>query len=234
MSAVQFNLLPDVKLEYIKAQTSRSLATSIAVLATAVAIAILIIMLFTAEVIQKKQLSDAETSVTTASKQLTGITGLGQVLTVQNQLATLSKLHANKHITSRIFTYLPEITPSNVQITEANLDLTSNSLTVSGMAASQLAVNTFIDTLEFTNYKANAQNSEHPAFTSVIESAFALTDNGATYTITAQFDPALFANSNQQTPQIILHNQVTTRSVLNDPSNVLFSGQTNSTKSGGQ
>jgi Tfp pilus assembly protein PilN len=230
MSAMQFNLLPDVKLEYIKAERSRKVAASLALLISGVAVAILLIMLITVEVVQKKQLSNAASAVTTANKQLSDITGLSEVLTVQNQLGALTTLHQQKHITSRIFTYLPEITPDNVKITQTSLDFVKDSITITGTASSQLAVNTFVDTLKFTQYKATAQASQQAAFSAVVESAFSLSDNGATYTIDAQFDPALFTNSGQ-IPQIILKNQVTTRSVLEDPSNTLFSGQT---KTGGQ
>ncbi len=232
MSAVQFNLLPDVKLEYVKAQRSRSLVTTIAVLVTGVAVAILLVMIFTVEVVQKKQINDAAAAVTTANKELSGISGLNQVLTVQNQLTALSTLHQNKHISSRLMVYLPEIVPSNVQVTQANLDLAANTITISGTASNQLAVNTFIDTLKFAQFKTDSQGAAQPAFTSVVESSFALGGSGATFTITANIDPALFANSGK-TPQIILNNQVTTRSVLEDPSNLLFSGQTN-TKQGSQ
>ncbi|HXY17920.1 MAG TPA: PilN domain-containing protein [Candidatus Nitrosopolaris sp.] len=231
MSGVQFNLLPDVKLAYVKAQRSRRLVTVVAVLLSSVAIAILLIMVFTVEVVQRKQLNDAAAAVTTANKQLSGIAGLDQVMTVQNQLYALATLHQQKHISSRLMLpYLPNITPSNVQISQVSLDLTKNTLSISGTAASQLAVNTFVDTLEFAQFKVGSQ-SARAAFTSVVESTFSLTNNGTTYTITANVDPGLFANTGQ-TPQIILNNQITTRSVLEDPSNFLFTG-TNS-KQGSQ
>jgi Tfp pilus assembly protein PilN len=224
MSAMQFNLLPDVKLEYIKAQRSRNTVSTVAFIATGISIAILVIMLFTVEVVQKKQLNDAASAVTTASKQLSGISNLNKVLTVRNQLGTLATLHQQKHITSRIFNYLPAITPSNVQITQTSLDFVKNTIAITGTASSQLAVNTFVDTLKFTQYQANAQDTKHQAFSAVVESAFSLTNNSATYTIDAQFDPALFTNTGE-TPQIVLQNQITTRSVLDDPSNTLFTGQ---------
>jgi Tfp pilus assembly protein PilN len=225
MSGMQFNLLPDVKLEFIKAERSRKVVASLALLVSGIAVGILVIMLFTVEIVQKKQLSDATASVTTASRQLSSITGLDKVLTVQNQLGTLVTLHQSKHISSRAFVYLPEISPSNVKITQTTLDFTANSIVITGTASSQLAVNTFIDTLKFAQYKASSTDTEHPAFSAVVESSFALTSTGATYTIDAQFEPALFANTQTQIPQIILHNQVTTRSVLEDPGNVLFSAQ---------
>lgn len=230
MSSVQFNLLPDVKLQFVNAQRSRKLITTIAVLASAIAIGILLVMIFTVEIVQKKQLNDAASAVTTANKQLSGITGLNQVLTVQNQLKALSSLHQQNHISSRFMTYLPEITPNNVQINQAALDLTANppTITITGTAGSQLAVNVFIDTLKFAKFKATSQSAAQPVFGSVVESAFSLTQSGATYTITADVDPSLFTNSGQ-IPQIILNNQVTTRSVLEDPSNFLFTGTTKAT-----
>lgn len=236
MSGVQFNLLPDVKLEYVKTERSRRTVTTLAILCSAIALGILILMLFTVEVVQKKQLNDASKAVTTANKQLAKVPGLAKVLTVQNQLTALTTLHQSKHISSRFMTYLPEIAPANITINQASIDLAQNTMTISGTGSDQLAVNTFVDTLKFAQFKANPQDSNHTAFTSVVESAFGLSTAGATYTITANVDPALFANTGK-TPIIILNNQVTTRSVLDDPSNQLFSGSTgssSSSKSGGQ
>jgi Tfp pilus assembly protein PilN len=235
MSAIQFNLLPDIKLKYIEAQRSRNLVFGVALLVSAAAIVGFLIMLFTVEVVQKKQLDNANKAVTSASQQLQGISDLDKVLTVQNQLQTLTSLHASKHITSRLFSYLPEVTPTDVNISSVNLDTTNNTLAITGTADSQLSVNTFIDTLKFTTYKANSQDSEHVAFPSVVEDSFSFDQGKASFSLTVGYDPVLFSNTTGQTPQLIIHNQVTTRSVLEDPSNVLFNGQPNGqTQAGSQ
>jgi Tfp pilus assembly protein PilN len=245
MSAIQFNLLPDVKLAYIKAQRNQKLVSSIAILASAVAIGVFLIMLLTVDVLQKKQLNDAKKSAASASSQLAGISGLSNILTVQNQQKTLVTLHGSKHISSRLFTYLPEVTPTNVNIGRVLLDFKANTIEIDGTADSAHSVNTFVDTLKFTTYKVGSQDSDHPAFTSVVESNFSITAGKASYSLNVTFDPKLFANNlvdskgNQQAPVLNVPKLTTTRSVTEDPSNGLFNGQfttpaSTNKKTGGQ
>ena len=54
---IQLNLLPDVKLEYIKAQHLRRLVLSVSVLVTLAAVVILMLLLVF-DLAQKKNLSD--------------------------------------------------------------------------------------------------------------------------------------------------------------------------------
>lgn len=226
MSTIQFNLLPDVKEHYINTQRSRKLTTTIAFLATAVSVAIFILVLISVDVIQKKELSDANSQIKTVVNQLKNIDGVSKIVTVQNQLQTLSTLHQSTHAVSRIFTYMPQLTPSAASIGNLSLDFNANSLQVNGTADSQGTINAFVDTLKYATYKANAQDSEHAAFSSVVLASFGVTPGKASYSISAQFDPALFANPLAQAPTLTVKNQVTTRSVIEDPSNVLFNGQT--------
>ena len=134
MSTVQFNLLPDVKLDYAKAQASRGKTASLAFLASAIALGLLVVLVVFVDVVQKKQLNDATNQVNSATSQLQAVPNLSKVLTVQNQLQTLSTLHANKHVTSRIFGYLVQLTPSAASLGQLTLDTTTNALTISGTA----------------------------------------------------------------------------------------------------
>jgi len=224
MMAMQFNLLPDVKLRYIQAQKTRNLVTSIALLACGVAVALFLILLFSTDVIQKKQLSDADKDITCLTKQVQNTPGFARVLTVRNQLNTLPTLHGSKHISSRIFGYLPQVTPTNVKVTSLTLDFTTNNMLVNGTADSHHTINAFIDTLKFTTYKLNDQDSNHAAFPSVVESGFNVAPNNVNYALSVQFDPQLFSNQSGQAPKLNVPNLVSTRSVVADPANVLFSG----------
>jgi uncharacterized protein YoxC len=233
MSAVQFNLLPDVKLSYIKAQRTRNLVISISFLVSAAAFVIFLIMLLTVDVVQKKQLSDANKSIKSASSQLQNITGLNQVLTIQNQLSALSTINKTKNITSRVFTFLPQVTPSRVSIGQVSADYTTKTMQLNGTADSQASVNVFVDTLKFATYKIGDQDSEHSAFPSVILNSFSISTGKSSYSMTIQFDPLLFSNSDSQVPKLSIKNQVTTQSVLGNPAN-LFNGQVGTPKTGGQ
>ena len=225
MNRVEFNLLPDLKMDVVKATRARKTIVSIAFLASAASLTILVLLLFTVYIVQNKQLSDASNDIETANETLKNTSGLVQILTVQNQLKTLPGLHQNKHISSRLFAYLPQVTPTNVSIGSLILDLAANTMQISGTAESQHAVNTFIDTLKFTKYTIANDGTAKDAFPIVIESNFALSGAQVSYTLDVQFDPVLFSN-NQAAPTLQVPSLTTTRSVVDNPSNLLFTGQT--------
>jgi Tfp pilus assembly protein PilN len=195
MTRIQLNLLPDVKQKYIKAQRIRNLVISISLLAAGASLALFLILFFSVAVVQHKQLKDSQTSIDSSTKKLKSINGIEDALVVQNQLHTLVGLHQNKHITSRLFTYLPQITPDNVSITKLDMDYTTNIMNISGTADSHNSVNSFIDTLKFTTYKIGSTDTAHQAFSAVVESSFGITTNNVSFAITSQFDPKLFSNN---------------------------------------
>lgn len=231
MNRAQFNLLPDAKLAAVKTNRSRSLLISAVFLVSAISAAIFLILLTTAGLVQKKQLSDADKKIAQKTQELKNIPGLDKIVSVQNQLNTLVSLHQNKHVSSRIFSYLPEVTPTNVAITRLAMDMKTNTMQIDGTANSQTAVNTFIDTLKFTNYIINSGDSPKSAFPSVIESSFSIGAGGSvTYSLNVTYDPALFSNNNLDssgrsiTPDLQVPKQTTTRSVSDDPANVFGGG----------
>lgn len=235
--SVQFNLLPQVKLDYLKVQRSRNKIIGIAIMVSIISFGIFLLTFFSVSVIQRTQQKNLDGDIKTASGKLQSIQGLDQVLTVQNQLSSLVNLHQSKHITSRIFTYLPQLTPTNVQVGSLKLDLAANTMQLDGTANSQLAVNTFIDTLKFTTYTTPTDSTAKPAFPSVVLSSFSVAAGNSTYSLNVTFDPILFANTvadsagKKAAPTLNVPKQTTTRSTLEDPT-TLFTGQTK--QSGGQ
>jgi len=233
MNKVQFNLLPDVKADYISAQRTRNTVITISGLVAALSLGIFVLLFFTVNVLQKKQLSDADKKTSEVSAQIDKIENLSQILTVQNQLATLPKLHQQKHISSRIFTYLPEVTPANVNIGRLSLDFGQNTMVIDGRADSQRTVNTFIDTLKFTTYTVGSDKTAKAAFPTVVLTSFGGGGGSVGYTLNIKFDPVLFQNNLTDgqdkpiAPVLNVPSLTTTRSVLDDPSNFLFNGQLN-------
>ncbi|HVO86108.1 MAG TPA: PilN domain-containing protein [Candidatus Binatia bacterium] len=231
MSTIQLNLLPDIKLEYNKAQRTKRLVLSVAFLASAISLGIFIVMFLTVDVVQRAQMNSAGKSVNQASAKLTSVPQVNQIITVQNQLNSLIQLHQSKHISSRIYTYLSQLTPTNVvTINKLDLDLTLNTMTISGKANSQSDVNAFVDTLKAATYTVNPGDKPKPAFSSVVESAFSISSTGINYTINIQFDPVLFQNTYDEkgkpvTPTLTV--TPTNASSLN-PSSTLFNSSQSS------
>jgi len=231
MSQVQFNLLPDTKLATVKSSRSRDLLVSFALIISAASAVIFLVLLMTTSVIQKKQLSNADKTIASDTAKLQSMNGLDKMITVQNQLSTLVDLHKNKHISSRIFSYLPEVTPTQVSLGRLAMDFKGNTMQIDGTAFDQKSVNTFIDTLKFTTYIVNSGDSPKSAFPSVVESSFSIGSKNVGYSLNVIFDPALFANNvfdsqgHSKAPTLQVPKLTTTRSITDDPANLLFNGQ---------
>jgi Tfp pilus assembly protein PilN len=233
--AVQFNLLPDVKLEFDRQQRTKRLVYAISGLAIAISLALVIISFVSVNILQKKLLSDANGNITSYSNKLKSIPNLDKVLTIQNQLNALPGLHQQKHVASRLFDYLPQVTPTSVHIGKLTIDTTANTLELSGTADTVESVNKFVDTLKFTNFTVGQNNSSaKAAFLNVILTKVDRNEKGASYTIDTNFDPALFDTT--QNVALVVPQETTTRSVLDAPSadNTLFNGQTGNKQNSGQ
>lgn len=214
---VQFNLLPDIKIQYLKARRHKHLvllASTVTIIVSVAAMAVLLSIVF---VVQKKSIRDLSGDINVASNELKNTQDLTKMLTVQNQLKALPGLHDAKPVASRLFGYLNQSTPVAASISRLNVDYTLMTMTLSGSADKLETVNTFVDTLKFTTYHTvNAPKEEKAAFSSVVLSAFGRDSKGATYTITFSFDPAIFSESEEVT--LTVPNKITTRSQTEQPS----------------
>lgn len=228
---IQFNLLPDVKLEYIKARRERRLVVSIAVIAVGVSVGLLVLV-FMVGVFQKKHLSDLSTDITKESKQLQDTPQLNKILTVQNQLTSLPGLHDAKPAGTRLFGYLNELTPAQVNITSFNIDFATYTIKIDGDADALASVNKYIDTLKFTTYheSKDASNKSDPkAFSNVVLSSFGVANNKddksasakslITYNLTLSYDPVLFEIT-KEVNLTVPANLITTRSQLDQPTDL--------------
>jgi hypothetical protein len=193
----QLNLLPDVKMEYINAQRSRRLAISIALLVSAAAIGLLV-LLVAAEGLQKKHLNDLSRDITNNSAKLQSKPQIAKILTVQNQLESLTTLHTSKPAATRLFNFLNELTPAQLDITDFKADFTQQTMSVTGTADALSSVNQYVDTLKLTAYKVKGTPGSKPAFSNVVLSNFSLSNqsqtNGhpASYIITLSYDKTIF------------------------------------------
>jgi hypothetical protein len=222
---IQFNLLPDVKLEYIKTRRTKRMVISVSLLVSGIALFVFLFLLVTVDILQKKNISDLSSDIKTNSHKLEGTADINKILTIQNQLTSLPSMHDSKVVSSRIFNYIQSITPAEATISDLKVDFTTNSLVVTGGAPVLTVVNTFTDTLKFTNYKVAGRTDTPKAFSSVVLSGFSRGATTANYTITASFDPAIFSNQNDVS--LVIPTESTTRSQVDQPG--LFTGSNTST-----
>lgn len=213
---IQFNLLPDIKIQYIRARRQKHLVLLVSGIAVAASLVIVVGLITTVFVVQKKSIDDLSRDIASASTELQGTPDLTKMLTVQNQLKALPALHESKPMASRIFGYIAQSTPSDASISRLIVDFNTQTISISGSATSLEVVNTYTDTLKFATYHTeNDRETEAQAFTNVVLTAFGRDSKGASYTITLAFDPVIFDNTEEVT--LTIPNKITTRSQTEQP-----------------
>jgi len=223
---IQVNLLPDVKIVYMRTTRNKRLVIGISSLVIIASLAILLLLGSIVYIFQKKNLSDLNGDITTYNNQLKNTPDLAKVLTVQNQLKVLTGLHEQKPVASRVFGYLTQLTPAAASISQLDVDFDGTTMTLAGTASSLDVANTYIDTLKFTKYQevdgeGKPQGEVVSAFSNVVMSQFARTTSGATYTITLTYDPAIFSGTNNV--KLSVPSIISTRSLTEQPTD-LFQG----------
>lgn len=239
---IQFNLLPDVKLEYIRANRTKRLVMLVAGSVTAVSVGMFLLLFFSVNILQKQHLKNLTNDINRDSKQLQEIKDLDKILTIQNQLSKLTELHDAKVYTSRMKEYITQVTPQNVSFAEVEVKLTEGTMRFKGSADTLRTVNQFVDTLKFTKYRTLVDDGESgykyseekSAFSEVVLFDFGRDDKGASYEITLKYDPTIFSGVSiveekegeepvKKNPvELIVPNIITTRSVTEKPDFNLF------------
>jgi len=222
---IQFNLLPDVKMEYMKTRRTKRLVIAISITASVTSLVILISLLMVVLVFQKKYMNDLSKDIATYSKDLQATTDIDKILTVQNQLNSLTALHKDKPDVNRVFPYFKAVTPLQASIASLVIDYSEGTITINGSADSLVTVNKFVDTLKFTDFTHEDETKR--AFSEVVLTAFGRADKGASYTLSLKFDPIIFSNTEKVTLKV--PDKITTRSETEKPA-ALFEAVTNSKK----
>jgi hypothetical protein len=237
---IQFNLLPDVKLDYIKARRSRALIFTVASIVTIVSLALLVVLL-AFDGLQRKHLNDLNHDITSESQSLQGQSQLGTILTVQNQLQSLTALDDGKPAAGRLFNYLNELTPAQVDINNFTIDFVGHTATITGTADALSSINQYVDTLKATTYSVAGTEGSKPAFSGVVLSSFGLNssqstaDQQASYVITLSYEPAIFdiTKTIGSSNNLTVPNQVPTRSALTQPTDLFTEAPSSGTTSTG-
>jgi Tfp pilus assembly protein PilN len=188
---VQFNLLPDVKLEFVKAHRLKHMVIVISLIAGSAALVLFMITFLWVNVAQKKNIHDLNNDIKKYSTELRNVKDLDKILTVQNQLRTLPDLHEKKPIASRLFDYLAQVTPSQAGLSHVMVDFEASTINITGNTPNLDTVKTYTDTLKATKYSQDGVDEEK-AFKDVVMSSFSRDDRGASFTINATFDPLIF------------------------------------------
>lgn len=198
---IQFNLLPDVKKEYVKAKRTKRLIMSAATLASAGAIGVTVLMFTFVHVAQKKHISDLTKDIESRATEIKSTPDLEKILTVQNQLSLLPGLHQGKPETSRLFNYLSFVSPSAVRFANVDLDNELMTIQILGSADSIATVNKLVNNFKVATFTTGEIQDEAPLF-SEVSTTLSGDDTGAEFTINMKFDPVIFNNAQTIIPKI--------------------------------
>jgi len=215
---VQFNLLPDVKLAFIKARRTKYLVLMAASLAAGISLTIMIMLLLAVNVFQKSHLSRVDKDIKKHTSDLQKIPDLTKILTIQNQLKSIPALNSKKPVTSRLFGYLGQVVPAEMSITGYEVNFAEHTMQFTGAADTLDRVNVFADTLKFTTFSTqNDTKLSKNAFSNVVLTSFARTATNTTYSISVSYDETIF-NGEQLVTMTVPPNKTTTRSQTDQPS----------------
>lgn len=192
---IQLNLLPDVKIAFIKARAQKRLVILFSTIIATAALTICILLFTYVNVVQKKSSNDLSTDITSSSNELTETKDLNKILTVQNQLMSLDGLHGQKPATDRLAGYIARTTPEGISINQLAIDFATKTVTVSGKAGNLEVVNRYVDSLKATVYltKDTEDEDPKPAFSDVVLSSFSRSETDTTYTVSFVYDEVIFS-----------------------------------------
>lgn len=238
---IQFNLLPDVKLEYIKARRTKRTVIMSSILIGSASLALFVLLFLVVNVAQKEHLKHLQNDINSSKKELQSKTDLAKILTIQNQLNSLPSLRQDNPVASRVLGYVQQLTPQKVSISTLTVNFADQTMKIEGSADSLATVNTFADTLKFTNYATTSEGKMSDstlAFKEVVLANFAVAsgnsqdkNKAATYTITLKYDKAIFSGDKDVVLQVA--KQITTRSETEKPAAIFQTKPVESTTTPG-
>lgn len=226
---IQFNLLPDVKVEYLKTKRLKRVITIVAVAVIAVCSVILISLFSIVLGVQPRMLSNLDKSIKGVANDIKSTQDINKVLTIQNQLTQIDALHDGKPRIERLFTYITQITPRNVSVESFDVDLLASKIEVKGQALSIEEMNKYIDTLKFTtiNYGDNT-TPEKKAFPKVVLNSYSINAKGAGFGVSLTYEPDIF-KSDKTNLKLVVPKITSTRSETERPTDLF---KTNLTPTG--
>ena len=216
---IQFNLLPDVKINFIKAQRAKRLAMSVSIIVVVVSFGLLA-LLFAAAKYQDRNISNLDADIKKYSTKIKDTKDITKILTIQNQLNSLPNLYAKRPVTSRIFSFIQSTTPTEISIDQLGIDFNTSTITMQGKSTSLENVNKYVDTLKFTNFTTDVDTDKTEAFSDVVLSAFSRDATSASFTVKFSFSTELFNSA--KTISLDVPKTVTTRSETQLPGSDVF------------
>lgn len=146
---IEINLIPDVKQELLRAQRVRAIVISSSILTAIIAGSLIVLLLVYIYGVQSIRHYALDEEIKKQDAQLSKVEDLSKILTIQNQLAKMNELNANKKIDSRVFDVLSAVVPPNsVQISKVDVNNETSTITLEGQAIAFDKMEIFKKTLD--------------------------------------------------------------------------------------
>lgn len=191
---LQFNLLPDVKQEYIKAKRTKRIILVVSYVLSGASISFVILLFGAVNIQQKSHISNLTDDIASATAQINETENLDTILTTQSQIALLGDIHTTKPESSRIFSLMTFVSPSDITLRNLDLSIDTSTMIISGNSSNAASVNLLVDNIKATRFVTGDLQEPRQVFSSVITSINGSSD-GTTFDITMQFDPEIFSNA---------------------------------------
>lgn len=234
---IQFNLLPDIKMQYIRAKRMKRIVITVSFALVGASLVVLGILASFVFFAQQGHIDNLTDDIASKESAINAIPQVDRMLTVQNQLNTINGLHADKPVSSRFFAYIERLTPVDISISNVELSFEDSTMVISGEADSLATVNKFVDTFKFSEYIVRDDDEEFEevdlieneidsestftnAFSAVVLDTFGREGDEASYSIELEFDPVIFDSA--ENVQLLIRERITTRSQIERPE-ALFS-----------
>jgi hypothetical protein len=243
---IELNLLPDVKIELLKAQRIRSKIIAACLIIVVVSLSLLIILVIYIFTVQTLRSDMADKDIKTYSTKIQNTEDLSKTLTIQNQLTKISEFNSKKNINSRVFNMFAALMPSapnSVSISSFSINSNIGTIQLGGQAVNgYVAVEAFRKTLERAQINYNVTDDTTKAESAMLASDINLlgTSYGrdtkqnlvVKFSISFKYDPILFSQTVKTMKYSIIGTNDVTDSYLGLP-NAIFEPAATDVESGG-
>ncbi len=221
---IQLNMLPDVKVQYLKTQRTKHLVILGAFGAAAASATLIVVLCFVVFVWDHKTINDMTRDIKKYETQMGDITELEKALTVQFQLRSLEGLHNEKPVTSRATEILSKVVPSEASFNEIKIDTEKHTMVLKGEASNAERANTLADSFKFAHMTEEGVEGRKQPFSAVTLKSYNFDGKKAKFEVTLNYDEAIF----DRTKNIVVAveaGQNTTGSVLDRPNPLFIQSQ---------
>lgn len=158
---IQINLIPEFKVAIIKARAVRFKVIAVSIAACIISISTVLVFVIYTYGVQALSENNISDQLKLEQTKIESVKDLTQLLTIQNQLSTIPKIHNSMSINSRIFEILTGIqknTGNELVYSSVNVDSKNSTISLAGQVPSYSSYEIFLKSIKNlqVQYKTSA------------------------------------------------------------------------------